>query len=151
RTPRFVKTTGGKPTLDEASLARARELAGLKGYVTNIPAALMPATEVIGSYHDLWHVEQSFRMSKTDLRARPMFHRTRDAIEAHLTIVFTALAVSRAVQARTGLAIANVVKQLRPLRSATIAINGTAQTFAPDVPAQQQAILDAIHRPKLTH
>ena len=122
-----------------------------KGYVTNIPAALMPATEVIGSYHDLWHVAQSFRMSKTDLRARPMFHRTRDAIEAHLTIVFTALAVSRAVQARTGLAIANVVKQLRPLRSATIAINGAAQTFAPDVPAQQQAILDAIHRPKLTH
>ena len=35
----------------------------------------MPAGEVISSYHDLWHVEQSFRMSKTDLRARPMFHR----------------------------------------------------------------------------
>ncbi|HET7474671.1 MAG TPA: hypothetical protein VFJ97_01440 [Dermatophilaceae bacterium] len=46
----------------------------------------MPASEVIESYHDLWHVEQSFRMSKTDLRARPMFHHTRDAIEAHLTI-----------------------------------------------------------------
>ena len=59
----------------------------------------MPAGEVIASYHDLWHVEQSFRMSKTDLRARPMFHRTRDAIEAHLTIVFTALAVARDVQA----------------------------------------------------
>ncbi len=40
------------------------------------------------------HVEQSFRMSKTDLAARPMFDRTRDAIEAHLAIVFTALAVS---------------------------------------------------------
>jgi transposase len=51
----------------------------------------MPAAEVIASYHDLWHVEQSFRMSKTDLRARPMFHHTRDAIEADLTIVFTAL------------------------------------------------------------
>jgi hypothetical protein len=37
-------------------------------------------------------------MSKTDLRARPMFARTRDAIEAHLTIVFTALAVSREIQ-----------------------------------------------------
>ena len=45
--------------------------------------------------HDLWHVEQSFRMSKTDLNARPMFHRTRDAIEAHLTVVFTALGVAR--------------------------------------------------------
>ena len=68
------------------------------------------------------------------LRARPMFHYTRDAIEAHLTIVFTALAVSHAIQQRTGLAIGKVVKQLRPLRSATITINGTTQTFPPEIP-----------------
>lgn len=148
RTPRFVKTTHGARALDEASLARARELVGLKGYVTNIPAGLISPGEVIGSYHDLWHVEQSFRMSKTDLRARPMFHRTRDAIEAHLTIVFTALALSRTVQDRTGLAIRNVVRQLRPLRSATIAINGATQTFAPAIPAEQQAILYAIRNPE---
>lgn len=148
RTPRFVKTTHGARALDEASLARARALVGLKGYVTNIPAHIMGAGEVIGSYHDLWHVEQSFRMSKTDLRARPMFHRTRDAIEAHLTIVFTALALSRTVQARTGLAIRNVIRQLRPLRAATIAINGVTQTFAPVIPAEQQAVLDAIRDPE---
>ncbi|MFJ5859349.1 IS1634 family transposase [Pseudarthrobacter oxydans] len=151
RAPRFVRTSGGARSLDEASIARARQLAGLKGYVTNIPANIMTAGEVIGSYHDLWHVEQSFRMSKTDLRARPMFHRTRDAIEAHLTIVFAALAVSRAVQNRTGLAVRNVIRQLRPLRSATITINGTTQTFAPDIGAEQRAILDAIRSPKLTH
>lgn len=151
RTPRFVKTSGGARSLDEASLARARQLAGLKGYVTNIPANIMAAGEVIGSYHDLWHVEQSFRMSKTDLRARPMFHRTRDAIEAHLTIVFAALAISRTVQNATGLAVRNVIKQLRPLRSATIAINGTTQTFAPNIGAEHQAILDAIRSTKSTH
>ena len=151
RTPRFVKTTGGKPTLDSASLARARSLVGLKGYVTNIPADLLPAAEVISSYHDLWHVEQSFRMSKTDLRARPMFVRTRDAIEAHLTIVFTALALSREVQNRTGLAIRNIIRQLRPLRSATITINGATQTFAPAIPADQQMILDALRHPEPTH
>ena len=50
---------------------------------------------MISSYHDLWQVEQSFRMSKTDLRARPTFHHVKDSIEAHLTIVFTALAVAR--------------------------------------------------------
>ncbi len=148
RTPRFVKTRNGAAELDEASLARARRLVGLKGYVTNIPADLMPPGEVIASYHDLWQVEQSFRMSKTDLRARPMFHHTRDAIEAHLTIVFTALALSREVQARTGLAIRNAVRQLRPLRSATIAINGTRQTFEPLIPDAQQAILDAIKKPE---
>lgn len=78
RTPRFVTVKNGSQTLDDASLARARRLAGLKGYVTNIPADLMPAAEVITSYHDLWQVEASFRMSKTDLRARPIFHHTRE-------------------------------------------------------------------------
>lgn len=151
RSPRFVKTSNGAKSLDEASLARARRLVGLKGYVTNIPADVMDAGEVIASYHDLWHVEQSFRMSKTDLRARPMFARTRDAIEAHLTVVFTALAVSREVQNRTGLAIRNVVRQLRPLRSATVAINGGEQTFPPAVPADQQTLLDALTNPKVTH
>ena len=151
RAHEVIETSGGARSLDEASLTRARQLAGLKGYVTNIPANIMTAGEVIGSYHDLWHVEQSFRMSKTDLRAGPMFHRTPDAIEAHLTSVFTALALSRAVRNRTGLAVRNVIKQLRPLRSATITLNGTTQTFAPDIAAKQQAILDAIRSPKLTH
>ena len=150
RTPRFVKTTDGTTVLDEASLARARALVGLKGYVTNIPVTLMPAHEVISSYHDLWHVEQSFRMSKTDLRARPMFHRTKDAIEAHLTIVFTALAVAREAQNRTGLSIRNLVRQLRPLRSATIAINGVVETIHPAINDHQQELLDALKQPR-TH
>lgn len=62
----------------------------------------MKPAEVISSYHEVWHVEQSFRMSKTDLRARPIFHRQRDAIEAHLTVVFAALAVARYLQHATG-------------------------------------------------
>jgi hypothetical protein len=45
--------------------------------VTNIPVSVMPPAEVISCYHDLWHVEQSFRMSKTDLAARPMSCRGR--------------------------------------------------------------------------
>jgi hypothetical protein len=142
RTPRFVKNAGGTPALDEKALARARKLAGLKGYVTNIPASVMPPAEVISCYHDLWHVEQSFRMSKTDLAARPLFARKRDAIEAHLTIVFTALAVAREAQDRTGLAIRNVIRQLRPLRSATIAVNGAVQAFPPAIYPEQQKILD---------
>src|SRR5690242_8538978 len=142
RTPRFVRIDGGARALDEKALARARKLAGLKGYVTNLPVTVMPPGEVISRYHDLWHVEQSFRMSKTDLAARPMFVRTRDTIEAHLTIVFTALAVARETQNRTGLAIRNVIRQLRPLRSATIAVNGAVQVFPPAIDPEQQKIID---------
>lgn len=144
KSARFVKAKGSDHHLDEASLARARSLVGLKGYVTNVPVTVMPAIEVIAKYHDLWKVEKSFRMSKSDLAARPIFHHTRDSIEAHLSIVFTALAVSHAIQSRTGLSIAEVVKQLRPLRSATITINGTTQTFPPDIPTGQRHILDTL-------
>jgi transposase len=67
----------------------------------------MTGAAVIAAYHDLWQVERSFRMAKTDLRARPVFHRQRDSIEAHLTIVFAALAISRYLQEQTGASIKN--------------------------------------------
>ena len=142
--PRFVKAAGDGNVLDEASLARAYRLVGLKGYVTNVPADVMPAAEVIASYHDLWHVEQSFRMSKTDLAARPMFHHQRDAIEAHLTIVFTALAVARHLQDVTGLSIRRIVQTLRPLQQITVRIAGHEFTAdEPPTPAAQ-GILEAL-------
>ena len=151
RTPRFVKTAGDARVLDEAALARARRLAGLRGYVTNVPVESLSAAEVVASYRDLWHVEQSFRLSKSDLRARPLFARRRDSIEAHLTIVFTALAISRTVQARTGLSLRRFLRQLRPLRSATIEINGAVQTLPPAIGPDEQGILDALKQPDPRH
>lgn len=146
RTPRFVKTRNGTAELDETSLTRARRLVGLKGYVTNIEASLMGSHEVIGSYHALWQVEQSFRMSKTDLRARPMFVRTRDAIEAHLTVVFTALAMARHLQQRSGVSIKKIIQSLRPLQEITIDITGQHLIAQPQIPAYAQQIID-----KVTH
>ena len=146
RTPRFVKTRNGTAELDETSLTRARRLVGLKGYVTNIEASLMGSHEVIGSYHALWQVEQSFRMSKTDLRARPMFVRTRDAIEAHLTVVFTALAMARHLQQRSGVSIKKIIQSLRPLQEITIDITGQHLVAQPQIPAYAQQIID-----KVTH
>ncbi len=142
RTPRFVRTNNGAAELDEASLARARRLVGLKGYVTNIPADLMPAGEVIASYHDLWQVEQSFRMSKTDLRARPRFHHKRDSIEAHLTVVFAALAMARHLQQRTGVSIKKAVQTLRPLREVTVTFAGQTITARPKVSDDIRELID---------
>ena len=120
-------------TSTKSSYKRAMKFSGYKGYVTNIPAKIMPAAEVIGSYHDLWHLEQSFRMSKTDLRARPIFHRTRDAIEAHLTVVFTALALARFMQEATGVSLKKIITTLRPLREFTGSMGGQDITFDPEV------------------
>ncbi|WP_159903022.1 IS1634 family transposase [Ornithinibacter aureus] len=144
RTPRFVTVKNGSRSLDETSLARARRVVGLKGYVTNIPATLMPAGEVIASYHELWHVEASFRMSKSDLRARPIFHHTRDAIEAHLTIVFAALAVARYLQDATGMSIKKIVNTLRPLQQVTVRIAGHEHLAHDPLTPAAESILDAL-------
>ncbi len=145
KSARFVKTTAAGRKLDEAALKRARRLVGLKGYVTNIPATMMPAEEIISSYHDLWRVEQSFRMSKSDLAARPIFHHTRDAIEAHLTIVFTALAVARHMQDRTGLSLKQIITTLRPIHAALIEINGKIVKIPARIPDNAAKIIAQIN------
>ena len=141
---RFVKLDGADRGVAWDLVERARQLAGLKGYVTNIPAETMAGQAVISAYHDLWHVEKSFRMAKTDLRARPIFHRQRDSIEAHLTIVFAALAISRYLQEQTGVSIKKLVTTLRTVRSATINLNGQRLTLDPDIPPAARELLTAL-------
>jgi transposase len=143
---RFVKFTDTATEVDWALVERARYLGGLKGYVTNIPAETMSGQQVVTAYHDLYQVERSFRMAKSDLAARPMFHRLRESIEAHLTVVFAALAVSREAQARTGLSIKKILQTLRPLRSATISLGHQQVTAPPHIPDDPQRILDDLAR-----
>ena len=56
-------------------------------------------------------------MSKHDLPARPVFHHTRDAIEAHLTVVMAALAVARHLQDTTEISIKRVIRVLKPCQA----------------------------------
>ena len=115
---RFVQLTGGAKSINRELEASARARAGLKGYITNLQA---PTAEyVMGAYHQLWQIEKSFRMSKSDLRARPIYHHKRDSIEAHLTIVFAALAISRWLERETEWSIKKLVKTLRPYRSIAV-------------------------------
>lgn len=141
---RFLKVTGEAKELNQATIDRARQLAGLKGYVTNLAPAVMDGDAVIAAYHDLWQVEASFRMTKHDLKARPIFHHEREAIEAHLTVVFAALAISRELQQRSGVTIKKLIQTLRTARSATIEINGQRMTLEPKIDDPVRAILNRL-------
>jgi hypothetical protein len=68
---------------------------GLKGYVTN---TRLPKKQVIENYSQLWMVEKAFRISKTDLRIRPIYHRLKDRIQAHICICFTAYAIYKELE-----------------------------------------------------
>lgn len=152
RRARFLTGSGPKSLAVDYEAARKAEFYfGLKGYVTSAHPNVMTGAEVIAAYHSLFEVEASFRMSKTDLRARPIFHHTRDSIDAHLTIVFAALAVSRYLQRATGLSLRRILRTLQPLREATININDQLINVPAALTDPAQEILTAIGHKQSPH
>jgi len=83
-------------------------------------------------------------MSKHDLRARPVFHHTRDAIEAHLTVVMASLAVARYLQDTTEISIKRVIRALKPLQDVIINLNGHEITAQPQITPNVASILKSL-------
>jgi hypothetical protein len=115
---RYIQLTGATKSLNRTLEAKTRALAGWKGYTTDLVGE--PPAFVIDAYHQLWRIEKAFRMSKHDLQARPIYHRTRDSIEAHLTVVFAAMAVSHWIEHQTGWSIKRFVRTARRYRTVQI-------------------------------
>ena len=89
---------------------------------------------VIDAYHQLWHIEKSFRMSKHDLRTRPIYHHLRDSIEAHLSIVVAAMAVSHYIEAQTPWSSKKCVRTTRRYRTVIIKAGNQTLTAADPLP-----------------
>jgi len=68
---------------------------GIKGYLTNTK---LSDKEVMENYKNLWQIEKAFRISKTDLRIRPIYHRIRNRIEAHICIAFSAYCILKELE-----------------------------------------------------
>lgn len=109
---RFIKTAGKNYQLNANLITKAEKLEGIKGYLTNTD---LPANMVIERYRNLWKIEHSFRVTKSDLKARPIFHRVDDAIKAHLILVFAGLAISRYIEIKSGLSIKKALKLSRKI------------------------------------
>jgi hypothetical protein len=152
---RFIKLVGADKSVNRALEAKARALAGWKGYITNLAACPdgtpVTAEFVIGAYHRLFAIEASFRMSKHDLAARPIYHHKRESIDAHLTIVFAALAVGRLVEDRTGWSIRKFVRTARRYRTVQIRAGQQLITAADPIPPELRDALAAINQARGAH
>jgi hypothetical protein len=152
---RFIQLSGGTRSINRGLEEKARTLAGIKGYVTNLRACPdgtpVVAEFVISAYHQLFQIEKSFRMAKSDLQARPIYHRQRDSIEAHLTIVFAALAVTRWIEHQTGWSIRKFVKTARRYRTVQIQASDHILTAADPTPSDLRQALNAINGRTGTH
>ena len=105
-----------------------------------------PSEFVIDAYHQLWRIEKSFRMSKHDLQPRPIYHHTRESIEAHLTIVFAAMAVSHYIENQTGWSIKKFVRTARRYRTVQIKASRQILTAADPLPDDLRDALSTIGR-----
>lgn len=138
---KFVTVEAKVKKLNLDLISKAHALAGIKGYVTNLN---IPAKRIIDYYHQLFQVEASFRMAKSDFKARPIFHRKRDSIEAHLTIVLASLAIGRNIESKVNLSIKQLVKTLRPIRSGVVTINGKEYPVPENVPPVIHNLLEKL-------
>lgn len=85
---KFLKMSGKiNVKLDKEKIKLDTKWDGLKGYVTN---SQLSNDEVIMQYRELWQIEKAFRISKSDLQIRPIYHRIKRRIEAHICIAFLA-------------------------------------------------------------
>jgi hypothetical protein len=156
RRAKFVKKSDqqGKPfVFDEALQAKAEKLLGIKGFVTNIPERDLSNSEVVAFYKDLWHVEQAFRMSKSDLRARPIFHYTQEAIKAHVLVCFMALMMGKYLEIKTGQSLRKIRDDLWKVHEAHVRDQRTGQVHVlrMDADAWNNSALGELLKSEFTH
>lgn len=108
---KFLKNKDKNKTeivLNTKLIEKTERLLGIKGYYTNL--ADQEDQSIIDHYHNLWHVEHAFRITKSDLAARPIYHFKRKAIEAHILICFMALAVAKHMELKTKKSIKQIIQ-----------------------------------------
>jgi transposase len=126
---KFVRKTGNHSVeINKELINKTNLLLGIKGYCTNIEGDVLSNSEVIKCYHDLWHVEQAFRMSKSDLASRPVFHHKQDAVKAHVLLCFLALMLAKYLELVTGLSIRRIIDLIWDVTDAYLRDNISGKT-----------------------
>jgi len=135
--------------LNQEMIHKTNLLLGVKGYYTNIKQDQLSDQEIISHYKNLWRVEQNFRILKSDLKTRPIYHFKESSIKAHILICFTALALAKYIEIKTGKSIKSFVQLLEQAPQTTIINKTTKQriTLDPETNPQINQILEKLNLP----
>lgn len=115
---KFVKTNKEQLELNEKLITKSAKLLGLKGYYTDLDEGILATNEVIARYHELYKIEQAFRVAKSDLETRPIFHFKEEPIKLHLLICFMALVISKHIEIQTNVSIKRFITECKKITDA---------------------------------
>ena len=132
--------------IDQTLIDKTTRLLGIKGYCTNIPQQQLGNAQVIARYHDLWNVEKAFRMAKSDLATRPIYHHTQASVHAHMAVCFAALMMARALELATTNSLRKVIDAIWAVTDAKLVDTVTKQEFImrSPIPEQTKTIITAL-------
>jgi transposase len=111
--------------LNEEKIEQAARWDGLHGVITNIPIGNMNMEDVANRYREQWQIEECFRISKHDLRMRPIFHWNPQRVRAHIMICFVALVCIRHLAYRVKLryepmSSARMIRELKTIQASIL-------------------------------
>ena len=126
-------------------MKKTESLLGMKGYYTNLDKDI-GNDAIIAQYRNLWHVEQAFRVAKSDLETRPIFHRKEDAIKTHILICFMALAMAKYLEIKSNRSIHAIIKTMKQITDARILNTLTHEVVAlrMEIPEETKEFLKQI-------
>lgn len=117
---KFTQTEGTTVSLNEALIEKTTKLLGIKGYYTNLNKSTASNETIIEHYHQLYKIEQAFRMSKSDLQTRPIFHFKEEPIKLHILICFMALVIAKHIELQTGISIRKFIDESKKVADGEI-------------------------------
>jgi len=141
---KFVKGSGKtKLELNEELIEKTNFLLGIKGYYTNVEEKDADNQTIIKQYHNLWQIELAFRIAKSDLEIRPIYHFKKQAIAAHILICFMALAICKYLEIKTGESTRRIVRTLKSVTDARIknTLTGEEITMRSEITAEIKEML----------
>lgn len=143
---KFLKSlTKTKTVINEELIEKTKLLLGIKGYYTNLEKEKNEV--IIHQYHNLWRVEKSFRMAKSDLQTRPVYHSKNKAIRSHILICFMALAVGVYMELSAKKSLQKILKLTKEAVEVKIKdiITGEIITIQPELSTELQELLQKLH------
>ena len=146
---KFLKTEEAKTKLNEELIEKTTKLLGVKGYYTDIEESVADSKTIMERYHDLYKIEQAFRVSKNDLKTRPIFHFKEEPIKLHLLICFMALAVSKHIEIKAATSIRSFLTECKKVTDARMLnkITGKEIRMRAQIPPDLRTIISKISQP----
>ena len=117
---KFTKSNGQNIVMNQKLIDKTKKLLGIKGYYTSLEESIADNKTIIDRYHELYKIEQAFRISKSDLQTRPIFHYKEEPIKLHILICFMALVISKHIELQTNTSIRSFIHECKKITDARL-------------------------------